>query len=120
MKVARVICDDLPSLLLQRVGRVQFRDNGLSPDYFFEWLHSPKFSKAIDPGRSNGVPHISSKDIERISFSPPPREEQERILSQLAEFGSRSRNVQKSQDLVEEELAAMLPAIFDRAFRVEL
>jgi len=60
-KVARVTAGDIPSLLLQRVGRFIEVAPGLSDDYLFMWISSPRFNEQIDPGRSNGVPHISSK-----------------------------------------------------------
>jgi restriction endonuclease S subunit len=62
-KVARVKAKDLPALLLQRVGRF-ILSQALNPDYVFLWINSPHFSEQIDPGRSNGVPHISSKQVE--------------------------------------------------------
>ena len=71
VKVAEVRNEDLPCLLLQRVARAEFRKDTVLPDYFFRWLRSPHFINAIDPGRSNGVPHISHKDIERIPFAVP-------------------------------------------------
>ena len=58
LKAARVRDEDLPSLLLQRVARVRFLGDDMLPDYFFMWLNSQCFTGAIDPGRSNGVPHI--------------------------------------------------------------
>ncbi len=53
------------------------------PEFFFLWLNSPIFINAIDPGRSNGVPHISSKNIESLPFAPPPKEEQKRIVAKV-------------------------------------
>ena len=83
LKVARISKKDVPSLLLQRVGKVQLKNNELDTDYFFMWLNSPAFVDAIDPGRSNGVPHISSKSIEAIPFAPPLLTEQKRIVAKV-------------------------------------
>lgn len=81
VKVARVSSEDLPSLLLQRVGKVEFKTDSLDPDFFFMWLQSPLFINAIDPGRSNGVPHISSKSIESLPLIFPSLPEQKRIVA---------------------------------------
>ena len=62
-KVARVRAEDLPALLLQRVARFVVGKT-LHPEFLFLWIRSPSFSDQIDPGRSNGVPHVSSKQIE--------------------------------------------------------
>ena len=83
LKVARINRDDLPCLLLQRVGRVVFKHDDVLPDYFFLWLHSPAFIATIDAGRSNGVPHISAREIEAIPFSAPPLAEQRRIVEKV-------------------------------------
>ena len=83
VKVARVRKEDLPCLLLQRVARAEFQSDSVLPEYFFRWLRSPHFTGAIAPGRSNGVPHISHKDIEKIRFAAPPLSEQRRIVAEL-------------------------------------
>ncbi len=82
-KVARVKATDLPSLLLQRVGRFVAVKEGLSDDYLFMWINSPHFNDQIDPGRSNGVPHISSKQVEAAMIFVPSLAEQHRIVAKV-------------------------------------
>jgi len=120
VKVAKVRSADLPALLLQRVGRVQFRDGAVCPDYFFAWLRSPRFINAIDPGRSNGVPHISSKDIERLPFKPPPLPEQRRIVAHLDALQAKADALRTLQTETAAELDALLPSVLNRAFAGEL
>ena len=86
IKVARVRSQDLPCLLLQRVGRFCPKLEHLSPDYLFLWLQSPHFTDQIDPGRSNGVPHISSKQVEATKIFVPPLAEQHRIVAKVDEL----------------------------------
>lgn len=81
-KVARVLSRDLPALLLQRVGRFVLSPK-LHPDYLFLWISSPHFTGQIDPGRSNGVPHISSKQVEAAEIFVPPLTEQLRIVAKV-------------------------------------
>jgi type I restriction enzyme S subunit len=120
VKVARVRDEDVPCLLLQRVARAQFQNSAVLPQYFFNWLRSPHFVNAIDPGRSNGVPHISHKDIEKIPFSPPTLVQQRRIVDELNELQNGIEAMTTMQAQIAEELAAILPAILDRAFKGEL
>jgi type I restriction enzyme, S subunit len=82
-KVARVDKADLPSLLLQRVGRFVEKRAGLSDSYLFLWINSPHFNEQIDPGRSNGVPHISSKQVENARICIPTLAEQHRIVAKV-------------------------------------
>ncbi len=120
VKVARVREQDLPSLLLQRVARAIFVSDELDPDYFFIWLRSPAFTSAIDPGRSNGVPHISHKDIEAIPFSAPTRKEQRRIVAELDALQTKIDSVKRLQTATSAGIDALMPAILDKAFKGEL
>ena len=81
-KVARIRSQDLPALLLQRVGRFVL-SHAMHPDYLFLWIKSPHFSEQIDPGRSNGVPHVSSKQVEAAVLFLPPLAEQRRIVAKV-------------------------------------
>jgi len=85
IKVARVTARDLPSLLLQRVARFVLSPT-LHPDYLFLWINSPHFTDQINPGRSNGVPHISSKQVESAVIYLPPVSEQLRIVAKVDEL----------------------------------
>ncbi len=120
VKVARVRQQDLPSLLLQRVGRVCFNGDAVLPDYFFAWLRSPHFVSALDPGRSNGVPHISPSDVERIPFAPPAIAKQRRVIDYLAALEDRVTGLGQRQAEGAAELDALLPAVLDKAFKGEL
>lgn len=86
LKIARITEADLPCLLLQRVACPRFKDQSVSPDYFFLWLNSPEFTGAIDPGRSNGVPHISTREVERLSIRLPSLSEQHRTVARVTEL----------------------------------
>jgi type I restriction enzyme S subunit len=120
VKVARVRKEDLPCLLLQRVARAQFKSNEVLPHYFFSWLRSPHFINAIDPGRSNGVPHISHKDVERIPFAVPPLPEQHRIVAELDALDAEAQSLKRLQAETAVELDALLPSVLSKAFAGEL
>ncbi|MDP3082588.1 MAG: restriction endonuclease subunit S [Rubrivivax sp.] len=70
LKLAVVQVHDLPCLLLQRVARLSPDAKVLSSDFMLLWLRSDSFVKAIDPGRSNGVPHISTKQVAALTIGP--------------------------------------------------
>lgn len=86
LKVAVVSENDLPCLLLQRVAKITPSEDKLVPEFFLHWLHSPFFMNEIDPGRSNGVPHISTKQVGNMDLLLPPLEEQHRIVAKITEF----------------------------------
>ncbi len=86
IKVARVTKGDLPCLLLQRVAKPVPKHNQLDLSYFLLWLNSSEFVDSIDPGRSNGVPHISTRQVQRLRFVLPPLAKQRRIVAKVDEL----------------------------------
>ncbi len=120
LKAARVSKEDLPCLLLQRVGRFRF-DKKLSPDYLFHFLFSQAFIQHIaGDGRSCAVPHISGKQIEAIRIPVPGRREQERIVERLEAFEAKQSELRRLQSETDADLAAFTPALLAKAFRGEL
>lgn len=118
LKFARVSARDLPCLLLQRVAKVSPRNALVEPEYLFLWFNSPAFTRTIDPGRSNGVPHISTKQAAQIPFVRFSVNEQHRIVAKVDELmafcdrlktdlvESRTRQARLSATLIESALAA--------------
>ena len=83
LKYAVVRKSDLPCLLLQRVARLAPVAVVVSPEFLVLWLQSDLFMGTIDPGRSNGVPHISTKQVAGLTFALPPLAEQTRIVARV-------------------------------------
>lgn len=83
LKYAVIRESDLPCLLLQRVARLTSWTCGVSSDFLVLWLQSDLFVDTIDPGRSNGVPHISTKQVAQLAFALPPVAEQSRIVARV-------------------------------------
>ena len=82
LKYAVIRDSDLPCLLLQRVARLT-ACACLSSEFLQLWLQSDLFVGTIDPGRSNGVPHISTKQVAGLAFALPPLAEQSRIVTRI-------------------------------------
>lgn len=83
LKLAVVRATDLPCLLLQRVARLSPDLTSISPDFLVLWMLSDLFKETIDPGRSNGVPHISTKQVAAMEIALPPLAEQRRIVARV-------------------------------------
>ena len=85
LKYAVIEPSDLPCLLLQRVAKFHSYSDTVEPNYLSRWLESDLFMSAVDPGRSNGVPHISTNQLEAMVFPLCSLEEQQRIVSTCTE-----------------------------------
>ncbi|MBK7989555.1 MAG: hypothetical protein IPK05_05260 [Comamonadaceae bacterium] len=55
----------------------------ISASFLVLWLQSDLFVGTIDPGRSNGVPHISTKQVAGLVLGLPPLAEQSRIVARV-------------------------------------
>lgn len=86
LKYAIIRKSDLPCLLLQRVAKFKNYANTVSNTFLTTWLKSYFFINSIDPGRSNGVPHISTKQLEMTLFPLLSQSEQDRIISKANEL----------------------------------
>jgi type I restriction enzyme S subunit len=115
-KVARIRAKDMPALLLQRVGRFVVQPL-LDSDYLFLWVTSPHFAGQIDPGRSNGVPHISSKQVEAAEIFVPPLVEQKRIVAKVDELMDLCDRLEASLRVGEDRRSGLLSAILSEALR---
>lgn len=86
LKYAIIRDCDTPCFLLQRVARFRQYCEVVDIRYLEHWLNSEMFTSSIDPGRSNGVPHISTGQIEALEFPLPPKTEQHRIVQKVDEL----------------------------------
>ena len=83
LRVARVLPEDCPCLLLQRVAAVKGTME-LATDYLYYLLSSPFFIAHFEPDTTGvSVPHISTGQIDSFVIPKPPKHEQQQIVSHL-------------------------------------
>jgi type I restriction enzyme S subunit len=113
LKVAVVTNGDLPCLLLQRVAKLTPTPELLTADFLLHWLRSPLFVDVIDPGRSNGVPHISTKQVASLPISLPSVFEQHRIVAKVDELMALCDRLEARQQDAEAAHARLVQALLD-------
>ena len=80
LKVARLTEEDLPALLVQRVGRFVLNESLVDPNYLYAWMQTSQFSRALQGHeQSLGVPHVSPSQVEAIELPLPSVKEQQRL-----------------------------------------
>jgi len=93
VRVAEVTVNDLPSLLLQRVGRIRGK-SGLLTRYAQLLLSTNLFLYYFEPMLTGiSVPHISQEQIESFEIPVPSIDEQNRILKHVE---SESKNIDRA------------------------
>lgn len=87
IKVARVSNDDLPALLVQRVGRFIVDPEKLDKNYLYAFLQTDLFiSKITGHDQSLGVPHISPAQVEAIDIPLPEVTAQIELAKRLTQI----------------------------------
>ncbi len=117
-KVAQIRDVDLPSLLVQRVGRIQFDSNIITADYLMMWLESPHFMEQVNPGKSHGVPHISSKQVENATITLPSIAEQIKIVAKAKELISICEKIEEQILFKEKNSENMLESVFEKSIGI--
>jgi len=111
LKVAVIRDEDLPCLLLQRVAKISAYAECVASEYLSVWLNSSYFIGAIDPGRSNGVPHISTTQVGNLLFALPPLAEQRRIVAKVDELMALCDRLETDQADAEAAHAQLVQAL---------
>lgn len=119
IKIARVGADDLPALLVQRVGRFLLDPHKLDADYLYAYLHTDLFiSKISGHDQSLGVPHISPSQVEAIEMPLPEISIQRKISRQLNEVMSTWQVAVAALQSQLNDLSKLPKAILAQAFEV--
>jgi restriction endonuclease S subunit len=119
-KWAVVKKSDLPALLLQRVAVLRADDDVLDSNFLMLWAQSPYLVEKINPGRSNGIPHISTVELSALEISFPSLEKQRQLVIDIEEQISRLDASLAVTDVIEKKAFALRRSLLHRAFTGEL
>lgn len=114
LRIAQLIEQDVPSLLLQRVAAIR-PTKRLLPEYLARLLEQDAFHHHCVPEMTGvSVPHISPGQIANFIVSLPPPEEQAQILAELSNFAERAQRLsseaEAAVELLQERRAALISA----------
>lgn len=106
-KVTDIAARDLPSLLVQRVGRFQLADG--HRDYLRAILDSPYYQRVLRRNeQGTDIPHLSKTDILGPDVPIPPYEEQIKLGGKHAEVRSAEAALRKNLRSVERVKRSLL------------
>ena len=119
IKVARVGADDLPALLVQRVGKFILDPKKLDADYLYAYLQTDLFIKEITGhDQSLGVPHISPKQVENIEIPMPDVNVQRSLSGRLTEVLKEWKKAVSAIREQEKDLSILPQKILAQAFEM--
>jgi type I restriction enzyme S subunit len=119
IKVARVASDDLPALLVQRVGRFIIDAQRLDADYLYAYLQSNLFiSKVSGHDQSLGVPHVSPSQVEAIEMPLPDLLVQRKLARIMNDVTSGWQDAFAAIHLQLNDISKLRNAILAQAFEL--
>jgi type I restriction enzyme S subunit len=112
---ARVVADDLPCQLNQRVGRFQVDSSKLDLNFVEQVIQSPYFYEQIMLLVTGTAQYnVSSEQVQSCIFALPPLSEQttiaEFLKTETAKFESLTAEAQRAIDLLQERRTALISA----------
>lgn len=116
LKVARLCADDVPALLVQRVGRLRVRDD-IDPDYVYYFLRSRWFrSQCAQLATGTQLPHLSVRDIRAAAIPLAPAAEQPRIVARLRAALARTERARQQLAIADDLCRSLQQSILAAAF----
>jgi type I restriction enzyme S subunit len=110
-KIARITENDLPSLLLQRVGRFQPNEN-IHLEFLWLYLHSTYFQQQLRLSQQGSdLPHVSRFDIESTKLVVPPLEVQQRLIVEFKQLEAAVRATRKHAESCSELASAIVNSL---------
>jgi type I restriction enzyme S subunit len=115
-----VIRDCPEAVFASYLIRLRVRDT-ISVDYLYRYFQSPSYWVQIaDEKEGTGQPNLNGSKLAKIKVPIAPLAEQRRIVAELDALQAEVDALKRLQSETAAELAALLPAILDRAFKGEL
>lgn len=120
LKLTRLTKQDLPALLLQRVGRFVLKD-GVDAGFLHCFLQTDIFIRQITAhDQSLGVPHVSPKQIEEIEIPLSAPAEQQKIAARLDAELTAARALVETLETRLAEIELLPATLLREAFREHL
>ncbi|MBH0311773.1 restriction endonuclease subunit S [Alcaligenes faecalis] len=84
-KISRLRCNDVPALLVQRVGK--YIPKSIDIDFLWQLLRSPRYLEALqNQEKGMDIPHLSKTEILDVLVLVPPLLEQQKIATMLSKL----------------------------------
>lgn len=120
IKVCRVIKEDLPCVLNQRVGRFVIKQGVLSK-YLYQYIFTPYFvNKVEELSSTTGQPNISAKQIEEILIAIPSIKEQKQIAQGLEDIDMKVKEYENRKLKLEQLKKGLMQQLLTGKIRVNI
>lgn len=84
LKLAKLRDEDVPSILYQRVGRIDFKSKDLSKEFYLYLLDKVVYKFVSQKSIGSDQPFISTTELKEVNVAKPPLPEQRKIAEILS------------------------------------
>ncbi|MFW2015219.1 restriction endonuclease subunit S [Acinetobacter bereziniae] len=117
LKIAKLTKEDSPSILYQRVGKLDFLNEDFDRDFIFQIFQKDVKSYVLNSSIGSDQPFISTTDLYKHKLSIPSKEEQTKIASFLSAVDEKISQLTQKHELISQYKQGMMQKLFSQQIR---
>ncbi|CAH8242370.1 Type I restriction-modification system, specificity subunit S [Vibrio aestuarianus] len=108
LKLVKLTKNDVPSILYQRVGRIDFIHKDLEKDFYLYLLDTEVFKFVSQKAIGSDQPFISTTELKKLNIIKPPLPEQRKIAKILSTWDRGIATTEKLIDASKQQKKALM------------
>ncbi|HHP8186225.1 TPA: restriction endonuclease subunit S [Acinetobacter baumannii] len=117
LKIAKLTKDDGPSILYQRVGKLEFKKNEIDHNFIFQIFQKEVKSYVLNSSIGSDQPFISTTDLYKHKITLPAQKEQTKIASFLSAVDEKISQLTQKHELLSQYKQGMMQKLFSQQLR---
>ena len=108
LKLVKLTKNDVPSILYQRVGRIDFKTNDLEKDFYLYLLDTAIYRFVSHKAIGSDQPFISTTELKKLNIVKPPLPEQRKIAKILSTWDKANSTTERLIDNSKQQKKALM------------
>ena len=115
LKLVKLTKNDVPSILYQRVGRIDFKTNDLEKDFYLYLLDTAIYRFVSHKAIGSDQPFISTTELKKLNIVKPPLPEQRKIAKILSTWDKAISTTERLIDNSKQQKKALMQQLLTGA-----
>ena len=117
LKIAKLTQEDSPSILYQRVGKLDFLKEDIDKEFIFQIFKKDVKNYVLNSSIGSDQPFISTTDLYKHKLCIPLKEEQTKIASFLSAVDEKINQLTQKHELLSRNKQGMMQKLFSQQLR---
>ena len=117
LKIAKLTQEDSPSILYQRVGKLDFLKEDIDKEFIFQIFKKDVKNYVLNSSIGSDQPFISTTDLYKHKLCIPLKEEQTKIASFLSAVDEKISQLTQKHQLLSQYKQGMMQKLFSQQLR---